>query len=55
MARKKKWIQQAIKNQMLLLSDAKGKALAVPQKNILKKANAVQTLPHGVGSTWLKL
>lgn len=40
---------------MLLLSGVKGKVMRAQQKNVLRKANAVPTLPHGVGLFLLKL
>lgn len=49
MARKKKWIQEAIKNQVLLLNGAEGKATKVLLKSALRKVREVQTPPHAVG------
>jgi hypothetical protein len=43
-----------LKNQALLLSGAKGKALAVQRENALRRAREVPIPQHGVGLTWLK-
>jgi len=43
------------KNQVLLPSGVKGKAMKVQQRNALRRAGEVPTLLHAVGLIWLKL